>query len=154
VIIKQSNKHFHSAFQHFKLTQQSLARFKQGIPLSILPQAFQDATYVVRYLGQQYLWIDALCIIQDDPLDWREQAAKMADVYLNSELNIAVSESKNSHDGIFWSRNPLEITPCIIQTRRDGVAMKIIASVGAVFLPATVISVRPISRKVYQYLQA
>jgi hypothetical protein len=32
-------------------------------------------------------------------------------------------------------------------TRRDGVAMKIIAGVGAVFLPATVISVRSISRR-------
>jgi hypothetical protein len=37
-------------------------------------------------------------------------------------------------------------------TRRDGVAMKIIAGVRAAFLPATVISVRPISREVYQIL--
>lgn len=33
---------------------------------SRLPKTFRDAIDVVRWLGQQYLWTDSLCIIQDD----------------------------------------------------------------------------------------
>jgi hypothetical protein len=42
----------------------------------------------------------------------------MADVYLNSELNIAASVGINSHQGLFKHRNPLKISPCIIHTSR------------------------------------
>lgn len=42
----------------------------------------------------------------------------MADVYLNSELNIAASVGINSHQGLFKHRNPLKISPCIIHMSR------------------------------------
>jgi hypothetical protein len=35
-----------------------------------LSQTFQDAVKLARQLGQRYLWIDSLCIIQDDKDDW------------------------------------------------------------------------------------
>jgi hypothetical protein len=81
---------------------------------SSLPLTFQHAINLTRRLGYRYLWIDALCIIQDDRLEWREEAAKMVDVYFNSDLNIAASDSKDSRGGIFRRRNPLATTPCMI----------------------------------------
>ncbi|KAH8650268.1 hypothetical protein BGZ60DRAFT_389370, partial [Tricladium varicosporioides] len=40
-----------------------------GIPSSQISRTFQDAIKVTRWLGFQYLWIDALCIVQDDKED-------------------------------------------------------------------------------------
>jgi hypothetical protein len=46
-----------------------------------LPKNFRDAMVVCRRLGIDYIWIDSLCIIQDDPEDWKRQAALMHRVY-------------------------------------------------------------------------
>jgi hypothetical protein len=37
-----------------------------GIALSSLPQSFRDAIKVCTYMNIQYIWIDCLCIVQDD----------------------------------------------------------------------------------------
>jgi hypothetical protein len=42
---------------------------KQSIILHTLSQTFQDALIVTKALGLQYIWIDALCIIQDNEED-------------------------------------------------------------------------------------
>lgn len=97
-----------------QLTNECLEVYKSGIMSSNLPLTFQHAIDLTRRLGYRYLWIDALCIIQDNVLDWREEAAKMADVYFNSDLSIAASDSKDSRGGIYRRRNPLAITPCMI----------------------------------------
>jgi Heterokaryon incompatibility protein (HET) len=47
----------------------SLDQEKLGIKWSRLPKTFQDAIQVTRLLGIRYIWIDALCIIQDAPAD-------------------------------------------------------------------------------------
>lgn len=52
-----------------QLTRSSLASFQAGIKVSELPLTFQDTVKVVRTLGIKYLWIDALCIMQDDASD-------------------------------------------------------------------------------------
>jgi hypothetical protein len=54
-----------------------------------LPQTFRDAIDVVRALGFQYLWIDCLCIIQQDGEDWRREAPRMLEVYANAVVTIA-----------------------------------------------------------------
>jgi hypothetical protein len=54
----------------FTLSHASFGRLKEGCPIDSLPQTFRDAVHVVKYLGCPYLWIDALCIIQDDKSDW------------------------------------------------------------------------------------
>jgi hypothetical protein len=53
-----------------KLTQGNLAALCNGIALAELPPTFKDAIQATRRLGLQYLWIDSLCIIQDDVEDW------------------------------------------------------------------------------------
>jgi hypothetical protein len=42
----------------------------EGIKLSVLPKTFRDAVTVTRSLGLRYLWIDSLCIRQDDKEHW------------------------------------------------------------------------------------
>jgi hypothetical protein len=54
---------------------------------------------IARYLEFDYLWIDCLCILQDDREDWNREAARMADVYSNAALTIAASRSPDCDDG-------------------------------------------------------
>lgn len=70
-----------------------------GIPLEDLPQNFQDAILTVRRLGLRFLWIDALCIIQDDLVDWAREAARMNDVYGSAYLTIVATSASSSTDG-------------------------------------------------------
>jgi hypothetical protein len=85
-------------------TKNTLKERKKDISWSILPKSFQDAIDVVRFLGIRYLWIDALCIIQDDVADWERESAKMADVYENAFLTISTDAARDPTQGIFSTR--------------------------------------------------
>lgn len=37
-----------------------------GLDWNSLPKSFQDVVYLARKLNIQYVWIDSLCIVQDD----------------------------------------------------------------------------------------
>ncbi|KAK0750915.1 heterokaryon incompatibility protein-domain-containing protein [Schizothecium vesticola] len=54
-----------------------------------LPQTFADAVAVTRALDIPYLWIDSLCIVQDDRADWAREASLMGDVYANALVTVA-----------------------------------------------------------------
>lgn len=64
-----------------------------------LPQTFADAVTATRVLGIRYLWIDSLCIIQDSPEDWSEQAPCMAGIYGNAHLTISADAASDSTRG-------------------------------------------------------
>jgi hypothetical protein len=72
----------------------------KGIPLDAFTQTLRDGIRVAKAFGFKYLWIDALCIIQDDPLDWAEQAAAMTDIYHKCSLNISAEHSRDCNDGL------------------------------------------------------
>jgi hypothetical protein len=84
-----------------RTTTSNLDYFKDGIPLSTLPQTFRDAVFMTRLLECRYLWIDSLCIIQDSREDWAKEAARMADVYGNAYVTVAAVNSANSKGGLF-----------------------------------------------------
>jgi Heterokaryon incompatibility protein (HET) len=78
------------------------------IKCHLLPKTIQDAIHITRKLGFRYLWVDALCIIQDSPNgeDWVIESAKMARIYGDSFLTIAAELANNSSHGIFCERPP------------------------------------------------
>jgi hypothetical protein len=86
---------------HFTTSRASIAARKEGIKLEELPKTFHDAVIVARRVGTCYLWIDSLCICQDDAADWERESANMAVVYTNSYLTIAASGAQNNAAGCF-----------------------------------------------------
>lgn len=64
-----------------------------------LSMTFQDAVKICRDLDQKYLWIDSLCIIQDDGEDWSQQAAAMASIYGGSYVTLTALSSADSTQG-------------------------------------------------------
>lgn len=67
-----------------------------------LPLTFQDAAAFSLSLGIQYLWIDSICIIQEDEEDWRREAERMYAVHKNSYLMLA---ALSGHDSTYGLRN-------------------------------------------------
>ncbi|KAI0804131.1 heterokaryon incompatibility protein-domain-containing protein [Xylaria sp. FL0064] len=51
-------------------------------------------------LGVNYVWIDSLCIVQDDAEDWKRESAKMADYYQHAWLTVAATRTRND-GGLF-----------------------------------------------------
>ncbi|KEY64556.1 hypothetical protein S7711_03622 [Stachybotrys chartarum IBT 7711] len=84
-----------------RTTTKTLEQHLQAIPMSTLPKTFREAIEVARAVGVRYLWIDSLCIVQDDGLDWQRESAVMGDIYHNSFLTIAASGSPDSGGGCF-----------------------------------------------------
>lgn len=74
-----------------------------GLALSELPPTFEDAVRITRKLGFRYLWIDALCIVQDDQDDWRREAVRMRDIYGNAAVTIAAEACTDNSIGILRS---------------------------------------------------
>lgn len=87
-------------------TKASLATRMKQIPIEVLPKTFRDAVTFTRELGIQYLWIDALCILQDDEDDWEKESSKMASIYQNSYLTIAATASNASNKRCFRPSKP------------------------------------------------
>lgn len=89
-----------------KLLKYNYSAFLEGIPYDSLPQVFKDAAYIAARAGIDYLWIDALCIIQDSEEDWAAESAAMGLVYRNGVCNIAATGFLDGTNGLFVKRNP------------------------------------------------
>lgn len=81
----------------------------QGIVIAVLPQTFHDAVYIARQLGLRYLWVDALCILQDFSDDWARGARIMGQYYKNAFLTKSVLYAHGTEDGFLQPR-PLQLT--------------------------------------------
>jgi hypothetical protein len=82
-------------------THESMHSRMQGIDVSIMPQAFKDAIAVGRSLEIEYLWIDSLCIIQDDSNDWERESSKMAEIFSSAYLTVIAAQGSSCHDSFF-----------------------------------------------------
>ncbi|KAL7900499.1 heterokaryon incompatibility domain-containing protein [Trichoderma sp. SZMC 28014] len=83
-----------------KTTSDNILHHFEGIPLDDLNLNFKDAVLISIKLGVQYIWIDSLCIIQDNSNDWEIEAEKMADIYRQSYINLAASAAHDAHGGM------------------------------------------------------
>jgi hypothetical protein len=95
----------------FTTTRRNISERMRGIPLESMPQTFKDSVKVTRKLDIRYLWIDALCILQDSNSDWEVQAAEMASIYRNSVFTIAADSATDSSSGCFTQRDGYLVRP-------------------------------------------
>lgn len=82
--------------------RETLQLHMDGISLDNLPPTFRDAIKIARKLEVPFVWIDSLCTIQGDALDWEMEASKMGDVYANSYLTVSALGSEDDSTGCFW----------------------------------------------------
>lgn len=93
-----------------KTTVDNLQNRRDGFAIAGLPRTIRDAITLTRMMEYQYLWVDAICIIQssgdDDPGDFEKESAKMGDYYANAQCCISASLASNSSEG-FLNERPL-----------------------------------------------
>ncbi|KAF2176894.1 HET-domain-containing protein, partial [Zopfia rhizophila CBS 207.26] len=83
----------------FVTTKENVTRRESGFALTDLPLTLRDAVTSARSIGFSYLWIDALCIVQDDEDDWSRESATMGSIYKNADLTIIARTGVSSWDG-------------------------------------------------------
>lgn len=103
--------------QPAKTVKDKVAVYSKGMSFHSLPQAIQDAILVTIGIGIPYLWIDALCIVQDDDSDKADQIVQMHRIYRCSYVTIAASVSSRSTDGFLYNRQQLR--PLKVRGRLD-----------------------------------
>lgn len=82
--------------------KKNIEQNRARIAIADLLPAYRDAVRVTRALGLRHLWIDSLCIIQDDDEDKALQIATMGTIYSNSYLTIA-ADCNGDHTSSFFS---------------------------------------------------
>ncbi|OTB08365.1 hypothetical protein M426DRAFT_7685 [Hypoxylon sp. CI-4A] len=81
-----------------------------------LPASFQDIIFLCRALDIQYLWIDSLCIVQDDKDDWNIESSRMLPYYSGAFLVIAASRSREPSQGFLQPR----VQSSVVSPRSQG----------------------------------
>ena len=85
--------------QKCQTTKDTVDEHYNGIVLQDLSLSIQDTVKVTRQLGFQYLWVDALCIIQNSEEDIKTELSLMGSIYENAALTLAASSAPNAEAG-------------------------------------------------------
>ena len=92
------------------LSKENLSGWKSSLPFRRLPQTIKDAIRVTNALGLTYLWVDALCIVQNDENDKLEQISQMADIYEQSLVTISAARAASAKDGFLRANQESGLT--------------------------------------------
>ncbi len=93
------------------LTSANLHNLQSEIPSGRLPQTIRDAISITKDLGFRYLWVDRLCIVQDDRSDWEEEAAQMCNIYERATLTLAAVGERDS-SGLYPANHTKPLLNC------------------------------------------
>lgn len=84
--------------------------FEITIPLAKVPRTLIDAFVLTKKLGIDYLWVDALCIVQGSQEEWEQESAKMGLIYSNAKIVLSSTQSSNVSDGVFMPRSTMPLS--------------------------------------------
>jgi hypothetical protein len=88
-----------SSFRTLKNNLDSLYHVGSMARISSIPRTIQDVMKLTGLVGQQYLWVDSLCIVQDDEECKQEQLRHMGSIYANAYMTI-VAANGTASDGL------------------------------------------------------
>jgi hypothetical protein len=106
---------------NLRSTVANMPLFYTSIPWDTLPRTFQDVIEIARELSIGFVWIDALCIVQDSKQDWQDQGATIADVFNGAFLTIMAASASDSHGGLFRERTKIREMVALPYTDAMGV---------------------------------
>jgi hypothetical protein len=79
-----------------KTTKENFKSHLKGIAWSALSKTLQEAVLFTRAIKVRYLWVDSLCLIQDDEQAKLEESVRMDEVFGNAFLTIAATSTTDS----------------------------------------------------------
>ncbi|KAF9479152.1 HET-domain-containing protein [Pholiota conissans] len=97
--------------QYQKTTTSNINTYvREGINV-VLPQTISDAILVTNKLGIRYLWVDALCIIQDSSEDKDNELGIMARIYRDAYLTISALSAFRADHGFLPDERAPDVLP-------------------------------------------
>ncbi|RSM12146.1 hypothetical protein CEP52_002610 [Fusarium oligoseptatum] len=126
-----------------RTTHATLLSHLDSIAVQKLPQTFQDAIKVTRHLGVRFLWIDSLCICQDDPDDWARESAAMQQIYAGAFVTISADSAPGSAHG-FLRRPERKYVPITLRFNPDNTDWATATTPKATHMPAYVFESPPL----------
>ncbi|KAK0099698.1 hypothetical protein ONS95_013409 [Cadophora gregata] len=113
-----------------KATKANLGELQRGIKWESLSKTFQDAIEITRKLnirgkGIRHLWIDSLCILQDDPKDFEREGTAMNKTYSMATCTIAASSSSSGEGGCIIPRDSTsqQLQPCHLTLNKQTITI-------------------------------
>lgn len=82
-----------------KTTSANKAEVEDGIPISSLPKTIADAVHITRKLGIKLLWVDSLCLVQDEEDELAREIASMHHYYGNAYFTISAAAASSCGEG-------------------------------------------------------
>ncbi|KAI1578133.1 heterokaryon incompatibility protein [Pyrenophora tritici-repentis] len=82
------------------MSSASFEEHNDGIDVEKLQKTYQDTIVVARKLDLRYLWIDKLCISQEDAAEWPRDSPRFTSVYSNTYIVLAATGSGTDNDGL------------------------------------------------------
>ncbi|KAH8683001.1 heterokaryon incompatibility protein-domain-containing protein [Tricladium varicosporioides] len=102
------------------LSKSTIESYSEQLSLDTCSQTIQDAVLVTRGLGLRYLWIDALCILQDESADKTHEIENMGKIYKDATVTISAANSPSARQGFLTFRgHPSPISTAIICPQRE-----------------------------------
>jgi len=91
-----------------KTTADTLAKRQSAIDTHSLTAVLRDAIFVAKTLSIPHIWVDSLCILQDDISDWEQQCLEVAAIYGNAYVTIIAASSTSCLEGFLQQRGGSE----------------------------------------------
>jgi hypothetical protein len=73
--------------------------YLRGIPIDLIPQTIGDAIWTTHACGQQYLWVDAFCIMQDSLEDKNHEISQIPHIFADAYFTIIAARSSKVSEG-------------------------------------------------------
>lgn len=129
-------------------TTQNIATYvTYGLEILDFPKTIREAIVATSGLGIRYLWIDALCILQDSNEDRLRQIRMMAKIYRNSFLALIAACGSSVNEGFLYQERPQKVPDARIPYRcPDG-------RIGSVWIAAVLETINDASRSYYDELE-
>jgi hypothetical protein len=90
--------------QPLTLTTENLPTLQESIDVNLLPQTIKDAIRTTIKIRKRYLWVDALCIIQNSAADKEAEIGRMGNIYNSAYVTIAAANGDNCRSGFLQDR--------------------------------------------------
>jgi hypothetical protein len=64
--------------------------------LSEIPTAILDAMKFVHLVGERFLWVDSLCLVQNDEMELDQCLTFMGTIYRNAVLTVVAASGRDA----------------------------------------------------------
>jgi hypothetical protein len=87
-----------------RLMKTNIARLSKTSSLTELedaiPRTVREAMIFVKAIGQRYLWVDSMCLIQDDPDELKQGIMSMDQIYGDAHLTLVAANGPDANEGL------------------------------------------------------